>query len=307
MQFDDIRYTRPEFEARAPRKHFDGKPFNRRSILKKVALGSALGVGSGFEVLWPTRVSAFEDPGNKDKAWGTVKGRIVWKSDDAPPKPREIDLMKFGLKPADYQWFSSKGPIYTEDWVINPENKGIKWTYVWMIPNGGGTKAKLAVHPSLAKSPEDPVAFEQPCSGFAPHAVAVRQGQKLIVKNDSPVVHAFQWNGFAQTGNQIMNPGVKIEIPNLVAERQALKVSCAPHPWESAWIRVFDHPYFTLTDANGNFEIRNVPSGNHRIVVWHETAGWLGGNTGRNGATLLVEGGGISDMGEVGMKAATKG
>lgn len=306
MQFDDMRYDLPEPEARSPRKFDDGKPFNRRSILRKLAAGSALGAGAGFEVLWPTRVRAFEDPKNPDQAWGTVKGRIVWKSDAAPPKPREIDLTKYGLKPADHQWFSSKGPIFTEDWVIHPENLGIRWTFVWMIPAMGGPKSKLPVHPSLEKLPETPVTFEQPCSGFAPHAVGVRQGQKLVVTNESPVVHAFQWNGFAQTGNQIMNPGAKIEIPKLVAERQALKVSCAPHPWESAWIRVFDHPYFTLTDADGRFEIRNVPSGNHRIVVWHETAGWLGGNAGRNGATLLVEGGGTVDMGEVGMKPAAK-
>jgi len=121
-------YDRPDPEAKFLRKYDDGKPFNRRSVLRKVAAGSMLGIGTGFEVLWPSQVQSFEDRKNPDNAWGTVKGRIVWKSDDAPPKPRAIDLMKYGLKPADYAWFTSKGPIYSEDWVIHPENLGIKWT-----------------------------------------------------------------------------------------------------------------------------------------------------------------------------------
>lgn len=299
---NDLRYTPTEVEAQNPRRHLDGKPLNRRSILKKVALGTSLGIASGFEVIWPDRVKAYEDSANQDKDWGSVKGRIVWKSEGSPPKPREIDFAKYNLKPEDLKWFTSKGPVFAEDWVVEPNNLGMKWVYVWLMPSTGGTTAKLPVHPSLAKPSDKPVTFEQPCSGFAPHAVGVRQGQKLIVTNESPVIHAFQWTGFAQTGNQIMNPGSRIELPNLVAERQPLKVSCAPHPWESAWIRVFNHPYFTLTDADGRFEIKNAPKGNHRIVIWHETAGWLGGNTGRNGEVLTVEGGGIVDMGEVGLK-----
>jgi|694.fasta_scaffold15460_10 hypothetical protein len=299
---NELQYQMPEPEARNPRRNMDGKPLNRRSILNKVALGSSLAMFSGFEVIWPSRVNAYEDTANQDKDWGAVKGRIVWQSDSAPPKPREIDFSKYGLKPDDLKWFTSKGPVYAEDWVVEPNKLGIKWVYVWLIPSSGGTTSKLPLHPSFSKTSAKPVTFEQPCSGFAPHAVAVRQGQKLVVTNESPVIHAFQWTGFTQTGNQIMNPGSKIELPNLVAERQALKVSCGPHPWESAWIRVFNHPYFTLTDAEGRFEIRNAPKGNHRIVIWHETAGWLGGNTGRNGEVLTVEGGAIKDLGDVGMK-----
>ena len=67
-------------------------------------------------------------------------------------------------------------------------------------------------------------------------------------------------------------PATKITVGDSLAHRQPLKVSCAPHPWEGAWIRVFDHPYFTTTDAEGRFEIKSAPEGDHRIVIWHETA-----------------------------------
>ena len=37
-----------------------------------------------------------------------------------------------------------------------------------------------------------------------------------------------------------------------------------------AWIMVADHPYFAVTDENGNFKIENVPAGEYEIVFWQE-------------------------------------
>jgi hypothetical protein len=32
------------------------------------------------------------------------------------------------------------------------------------------------------------------------------------------------------------------------------------------------HPYYTVTDRDGNFELTQVPPGDYEIVAWHE--GW---------------------------------
>ncbi len=32
-----------------------------------------------------------------------------------------------------------------------------------------------------------------------------------------------------------------------------------------------DHPYFTIPEKDGNFEIANVPPGQYTLVGWHET------------------------------------
>jgi hypothetical protein len=52
-------------------------------------------------------------------------------------------------------------------------------------------------------------------------------------------------------------------------------------------IRVFDHPYFAVTDEQGNFEIRNAPAGEYRLVVWHETNGWVVGD--KRGMPIRIE------------------
>jgi hypothetical protein len=57
----------------------------------------------------------------------------------------------------------------------------------------------------------------------------------------------------------------------------------------SGQVRIFDHPYYALTDENGNFEITNAPAGQFRIVFWHET-GVRGGKEGRFGEPIAIKG-----------------
>lgn len=52
--------------------------------------------------------------------------------------------------------------------------------------------------------------------------------------------------------------------PGLVIVRDA------DHPWPTAYVAVFDHPYFAVTAPNGTFTIDRVPPGKYRMKVWHE-------------------------------------
>ena len=54
--------------------------------------------------------------------------------------------------------------------------------------------------------------------------------------------------------------------PGLVVVRDA------DHAWPTAYLAVFDHPYFAVTAPNGTFRIDGVPPGRYRLKVWHERA-----------------------------------
>ena len=71
------------------------------------------------------------------------------------------------------------------------------------------------------------------------------------------------------------------------------------HPWMKGWIRVFDHPYFAVTDENGAFEIKDAPAGNLRLMVWHGSAGWKDGAKGRNGDPVQIQAGSAVDLGNI--------
>jgi hypothetical protein len=56
------------------------------------------------------------------------------------------------------------------------------------------------------------------------------------------------------------------------AEPGLVLVRDADHPWPTAYLAVFDHPYFAVTAPNGTFRIDGVPPGRYTIKVWHERA-----------------------------------
>ncbi|WP_298859685.1 hypothetical protein [uncultured Gimesia sp.] len=58
-------------------------------------------------------------------------------------------------------------------------------------------------------------------------------------------------------------------------ERLPLKIDCAVHPWEKAYLLIKNHPYFAITDDKGAFTIKNLPVGDWEFQLWHEKPGYL--------------------------------
>ena len=48
---------------------------------------------------------------------------------------------------------------------------------------------------------------------------------------------------------------------------------CDIHGWMSGWIVVVDQPYYTITDADGNFSLSDVPPGIYKLNCWQEKLG----------------------------------
>ena len=50
---------------------------------------------------------------------------------------------------------------------------------------------------------------------------------------------------------------------------------CNVHGWMNAYIGVVDHPYFSVTGADGSLSLQGLPPGDYVGEAWHELYGTL--------------------------------
>jgi hypothetical protein len=91
-----------------------------------------------------------------------------------------------------------------DEWTVNKENRGVRWTIVWLTPSD--PKKPMPVHPILKEIKNKEVEIDQPCCKFVPHALGLRQGQDLLAKNSSPVAHNINWAGIKNQGGNVLLP-----------------------------------------------------------------------------------------------------
>ena len=165
-------------------------------------------------------------------------------------------------------------PVFGKALLIDETSRGIANTLIYLR-----TKTKTIgwknvpppaeVQPVDGDDPANLLLFDQKDCVFLTHVMALRVGQKLKMRNLDPVGHNV--NGIGQ-GGIIAGMGDAI----ITFEKRAaapLPVGCNIHPWMSAWVLPYDNGYFAVTDADGNFEIKNLPAGVLlEFNVWHEIA-----------------------------------
>lgn len=231
------------------------------------------------------------------EGWGTIKGQVVL--DGNVPKPVAVNVDKD--KPACLK----NGPLFKDDLVVNPKNKGVKWTLVYLV-SADGFKKDIPVHPKLKEIKQKVVEIDQPCCQFEPHMLAMRQGQTLLVKNSAGIAHNVNILGGARGPalNQIVPSKGQFKVEDIIARPIPISVKCDIHGWMSAKIAVLKNPYFAVTDENGNFEIKDAPAGDYRLVMWHESKGWVTGDTKPSsmGKKITIKDGGSTDLGRFPLK-----
>jgi hypothetical protein len=203
------------------------------------------------------------------QGFGTIKGQFVY--DGAPPKRAPLQVTK------DQAVCLAKGPLLSEEWVVDGPTKGVRWIAVWVAADMGGKaalNAPLALHPSVAVVPKKPYIIDQPCCKFEPHVGIMREGQDLVGKNPSPVAHNLMIvGGKIKNINPLMPPNsvTRLDAKECKSHHFPATIACGIHPWMKGYLFVLPHPYFAVTDDKGNFEIKNVPAGKLRLVAWHDS------------------------------------
>jgi hypothetical protein len=222
------------------------------------------------------------------KEFGTIKGRVTLQGS----RPAIGDLKdRDDFKANQDRDHCLKAPSTADpSWVIGQDN-GVANVVVWVKPPDG----QFFVVPEDQRTRTDTIEVDQPYCAFEPHVLVAfpkyrdeagkehPTGQKFEVKNSAPINHNTKFQGSTKS-----NPGANLVIQakgkqefSLNPDRQAINLSCDIHKWMTGYVWAFDHPYATVTDQNGNFELQ-VPAGSKIYVVgWHEKGGYLPSNKGQ--------------------------
>ena len=110
-----------------------------------------------------------------------------------------------------------------------------------------------------------------------PRVQAAIMGGTLNVRSRDPVTHRTRLVRAGETKPIALvtetDEGQVVPLDHALEVPGQIEIRCDQHPWTRGYIAVFDHPYFAVTTANGDFELDSVPPGKYTLKVWHERLG----------------------------------
>lgn len=176
-----------------------------------------------------------------------------------PPGPRRIDVS------ADPICETINPEVTTEDVIVTDGKLANVFVYA---------RAGDALDAYNFEAPSSEVSLEHKGCRYVPHALGMQTQQILKVLNSDPTTHNThpipknnrEWN-------QSQPPGATPIEHRFDWRELFIPVKDNQHPWEKAYVGVFSHPFFAVSDKDGSYRIAGLPPGQYTIVAWHERYG----------------------------------
>jgi plastocyanin len=159
--------------------------------------------------------------------------------------------------------------IPSETSAVDPSTKGFVNAIVSLV---GVARGK----PPIPNESPLILEIESKKCRFFPHVSAAVVGTTLEVRNLDPILHNLHVRKDTRFGPTVMNviqPAGTRSVHKSFSKTGFLDVRCDVHPFMSAFIHIFDHPYFAITDSTGSFAMTKVPPGLYKLHIWHEQFG----------------------------------
>jgi plastocyanin len=123
-------------------------------------------------------------------------------------------------------------------------------------------------------APKTPVTLDQRGCVYVPHVMGIMVGQQYRILNSDGVLHNVHALPKINPGfNRAMPPTVKEANATFAKPEPIFQIKCDVHPWMSAFVGVFTHPFFSVTGKDGKFTISGLDAGTYEITAWHEKLG----------------------------------
>jgi polysaccharide lyase family 4-like protein len=118
------------------------------------------------------------------------------------------------------------------------------------------------------------VTVDQEGCMYIPHVMGIMVGQPYRILNTDGILHNIHT---LPKINPAFNRGqpatVKEMTTNFPKAESMFQIKCDVHPWMSAYMGVFTHPFYSVTKTDGKFTISGLDPGTYEITAWHERLG----------------------------------
>jgi plastocyanin len=215
------------------------KPFGYRSASRAMPFSI-----TGFVVAWCIVVGP---------SWGeTIKGNVRYVGAPVERKKTSVTID---------QYVCGKEKE-SEDLVLS-SNNGIRNAVVSLQNIPSGVKREW----NLPAAKMD----QKQCS-FVPRVVIVPAGGTVEFLNSDRLLHNVRSTGKENPPFNRAQPHARA-ISFVFKQPELLRVDCDLHSWMRGWVVVAEHPFYAVTNEQGEFVLENVPPGKYTLRVWQENLG----------------------------------
>jgi hypothetical protein len=201
-------------------------------------------------------IGAARARGDQAPASGALTGQVRFEG--AAPKPRPVRM--------------------EADPLCVPVGRGVVFETLQVDGKGGLKDAFVYVKDGLRgrtfPAPKTPVQLDQKGCRYDPHVFGVQVGQPVLISNSDPAVHNVNAQSKVNPRFNLIQPkGTPRSTRTFSKPEIMVPIRCDVHPWMGSWIGVLEHPFFSVSRADGAFEIKGLPPGSYTIEAWHEELG----------------------------------
>jgi plastocyanin len=215
-----------------------------------------------LSVIWCQLASTVigRDDDNGPQKTGTIEGVVTYSGDVPKSKVPDNAGQKRNLL------------------SVDRKSRGLRYVLVYFEQNEKNQVDSDKPEPQKKEVVSDPIVIDQVEHTFVPHLIAIRDATKVNFANSDAANHNVRAISFESKNQFNVFTGAGGEYVHQFAAEKKLRpilLSCDIHPWMRAWIYVFSHPFFAVTDEHGKFRIGSVPPGHYRLTIRQPDVGYL--------------------------------
>lgn len=156
--------------------------------------------------------------------------------------------------------------------AVDAKNRGWQFVVIYLESANAPAIERREEEASAGKI----VTVDQRGMMFVPHVVAVRHNQIVRFTNSDTSNHNVRAAAVEPRNqfNTFTGPDGTYEHRfQANSRRHPVLIGCDIHAWMRAWVFVFDHSHFAVTDARGGYRIDDLAPGDFRLEIQQPDVG----------------------------------